>query len=66
MKIMGGDLDATHGNVTISDNERVGKLKQDQFAYEEFSVIDTVIMGHEDLWKIKEERDSIYANPDMR
>ncbi len=65
MKIMGGDLDATHGNVNISDNERVGKLKQDQFAFEEFSVIDTVIMGHEELWKIKEERDAIYANPDM-
>jgi ATPase subunit of ABC transporter with duplicated ATPase domains len=65
MKILGNDLDATHGNVTISDNERVGKLKQDQFAYEEYSVIDAVIMGHEELWKVKEERDVIYAKTDM-
>ncbi len=65
MKILGGDLDASHGTVSISDNERVGKLKQDQFAYEEYSVIDTVIMGYEDLWTVKEERDAIYAKADM-
>jgi len=65
MKILGADLDATHGTVSISDNERVGKLKQDQFAYEEYSVLDTVIMGHEELWKVKEERDAIYAKADM-
>ena len=65
MKILGGDLDATSGTVTISTGERVGKLRQDQFAYEEYSVIDTVIMGHEELWQVKEERDKIYANPEM-
>ncbi|MFK5984443.1 MAG: ABC-F family ATPase [Pseudomonadota bacterium] len=65
MKILGNDLEASHGSVTISDNERVGKLKQDQFAYEEYSVIDTVIMGHDKLWKVKEERDAIYAKTDM-
>jgi ATPase subunit of ABC transporter with duplicated ATPase domains len=40
-------------------------LKQDQFAYEEYSVIDTVVMGHNELWKVKAERDAIYANPEM-
>ncbi len=65
MKILGGDLAATNGTVTISTGARVGKLRQDQFAYEEYSVIDTVIMGHEELWKVKEERDKIYANPEM-
>ena len=65
MKILGGDLSPTNGTVTISTGERVGKLRQDQFAYEEYSVIDTVIMGHEELWKVKEERDKIYANPEM-
>ncbi|KZY48330.1 ABC-F family ATPase, partial [Oleiphilus sp. HI0050] len=53
------------GNVSKDPNERIGKLKQDQFAYEEFSVVDTVIMGHEELWSIKAERDAIYAKPEM-
>jgi len=65
MKILGGDLEATSGNISKDPMERIGKLKQDQFAYEEFSVVDTVIMGHEELWKIKSERDAIYANPEM-
>ncbi|WP_027857319.1 ABC-F family ATPase [Marinobacterium jannaschii] len=65
MKILGGDLEASAGNVSKDPNERIGKLKQDQFAYEEYSVIDTVIMGHEELWKIKAERDAIYSNPNM-
>ena len=65
MKILGGDLEPTSGNVSSDPNERIGKLKQDQFAYEEYSVIDTVIMGHEQLWAIKSERDAIYAKPDM-
>ena len=65
MKILGGDLEPSAGNVSKDPNERIGKLKQDQFAYEEYSVIDTVIMGHEELWKVKAERDAIYANPEM-
>ncbi|HIG39631.1 MAG: ABC-F family ATPase [bacterium] len=65
MKILGGDLEPTGGNVSREPNERIGKLQQDQFAYEEFSVVDTVIMGHEKLWAIKSEKDAIYANPDM-
>ena len=65
MKILGQDLEATAGSVSKDPHERIGKLKQDQFAYEEYSVIDTVIMGHEELWAVKSERDAIYANPDM-
>ena len=65
MKILGGDLEPTAGNVSKDPNERLGKLRQDQFAYEEFTVIDTVIMGHEELWKVKQERDAIYSNPEM-
>ena len=42
------------GNVSKDPNERIGKLRQDQFAFEEFSVIDTVIMGHAELWEVKE------------
>ncbi len=65
MKILGGDLEPTSGSVSVDENERVGKLRQDQFAFEEYSVIDTVIMGHEALWKVKQERDRIYSLPEM-
>jgi ATPase subunit of ABC transporter with duplicated ATPase domains len=65
MKILSGDLEPTSGTVTITPNERVGNLRQDQFAFEEFSVIDTVIMGHKELWSVKQERDRIYSLPEM-
>ena len=65
MKILSGEQDATTGNVTIDKNDRVGKLNQDQFAYEEMTVIDCVIMGHGKLWEIKQERERIYALLEM-
>lgn len=65
MKILGGDLEPSAGQVMLEPDTRLGKLKQDQFAYENYSVIDTVIMGHEELWKVKEERDRIYSLPEM-
>ncbi|MCE2594815.1 ABC-F family ATPase [Motilimonas cestriensis] len=65
MKILGGDLEPSSGNVSKEPNERIGKLKQDQFAYEEFSVINTVIMGHTELWAVQSERDAIYAKAEM-
>ncbi len=65
MKILASDLDASHGSVSVTPGERLGVLKQDQFAFEEFSVIDTVIMGHAELWTVKQERDQIYALPEM-
>src|SRR5699024_7743102 len=66
MKILGGDLTPTSGNVSTTDpNERIGKLRQDQFAFEEYTVLDTVIMGHIELWNVKQERDRIYALPEM-
>ncbi|MFO7594673.1 MAG: ABC-F family ATPase [Pseudomonadota bacterium] len=65
MRILGGDLEPSAGNVSVEPNIRVGKLRQDQFAYEEYSVIDTVIMGNEELWQVKQERDRIYALPEM-
>ncbi|MDH5233227.1 MAG: ATP-binding cassette domain-containing protein, partial [Gammaproteobacteria bacterium] len=64
MKILGNDLEPTSGNINLDKGERVGKLRQDQFAFENYLVIDTVMMGHEELWHVKEERDAIYANPD--
>ena len=65
MKILGGELEPSAGNVKVDNDERLGKLRQDQFAFEEFSVIDTVIMGYEQLWKVKQERDRIYSLPEM-
>ncbi|WP_261904080.1 ABC-F family ATPase [Vibrio fortis] len=65
MKILSGELEPSAGNVSYDPNERVAKLNQDQFAYEEFTVIDTVIMGHKELWEIKKERDRIYALAEM-
>lgn len=65
MKILGGDLMPTAGNVALDPHQRLGKLRQDQFAFESFSVLDTVIMGHEELWHVKQERDRIYALAEM-
>ena len=65
MKILDGSLKPSSGNVSVTPNERVGKLNQDQFAYEAYSVIDTVIMGHPELWKVKQERDRIYGLEEM-
>uniref|UniRef100_UPI004053967F ABC-F family ATPase n=1 Tax=Pseudomonas sp. TaxID=306 RepID=UPI004053967F len=53
------------GVVSLEPNARIGKLKQDQFAYENYTVIDTVIMGHAELWEVKRERDRIYSLPEM-
>ena len=65
MKILDGSLEPTAGNVSVSPDERIGKLSQDQFAFEEYTVLDTVIMGHSELWRVKQERDRIYSLPEM-
>lgn len=65
MKILDGSLAPSAGNVSIGPNQRLGVLHQDQFAFEKYTVIDTVIMGHEELWAVKQERDRIYALPEM-
>ncbi len=65
MKILNGSLEPSVGSVSVSPNERVGSLSQDQFAFEEYSVINTVIMGHPELWEVKRERDRIYALAEM-
>jgi ATPase subunit of ABC transporter with duplicated ATPase domains len=64
MKILGGDLVPTSGNVMLDKGERLGKLRQDQFAFEENTVLEVVMMGHAEMWEVMVERDAIYANPD--
>ncbi len=65
MKILGGDMAPTAGNVSVEPDVRLGKLRQDQFAFEDVRVLDTVIMGHARLWAVKQERDRIYGLPEM-
>jgi ATPase subunit of ABC transporter with duplicated ATPase domains len=65
MKILSRELDPSGGIVMVEPNRRVAKLHQDQFAFEQYSVIDTVIMGHAELWQVKAERDRIYASAEM-
>ena len=65
VRILGGDLEPTSGNVFVDNGERLGKLRQDQFAFEDCTVLDTVIMGHSELWRVKTERERIYAQHEM-
>ncbi len=62
MKIIGGDLDPSSGNVALDPGVRLGKLRQDQFAFEDQRVLDVVMMGHVEMWQAMTERDAIYAN----
>ena len=65
IRMLSGELDPTHGSVQIGPGERLSVLKQDHFQFDELTVIDTVMMGYEELWKIKEEKDAIYMKEDF-
>nr|WP_298522054.1 ABC-F family ATPase [uncultured Halomonas sp.] len=65
MKILGGDLDPSAGQVMLEPGTRLGKLRQDQFAFEQHRVIDTVIMGNIELWRVAAERERIYSQTEM-
>ena len=64
MKILGSDLDPSSGQVMLEPGVRLGKLRQDQFGYEDNRVLDVVMMGHTEMWAAASERDAIYANPE--
>ena len=65
MKILAGELEPTAGNVSTDPNVRIGQLSQDQFAYENYRVLDAVIMGYEKLWQVMQERNRLYSLPEM-
>ncbi len=65
LKVLSGNLEPSKGDVSKDKTERISVLKQDHFAYEDFTVIDTVIMGNEELYRIMKEKDEIYAKPDF-
>ena len=61
IKILSGEIDSTTGEVAVAANKRISVLKQDQFAFDEFTVLNTVIMGHKRLYDIMVEKDALYA-----
>ncbi|MCU0415635.1 MAG: ATP-binding cassette domain-containing protein [Cytophagaceae bacterium] len=65
LKIMAGEIDPTTGQVEITPGERMAVLKQNQFEFDDYPVLETVIMGHKKLYAIMKEREAIYANPDF-
>jgi ATPase subunit of ABC transporter with duplicated ATPase domains len=65
LKILSGEIEPNKGRVEITPGERMAILKQNQFGFDDFTVLNTVLMGHEKLWKISQERDAIYAKEDF-
>ena len=65
LKVLSGELEPSKGEVSMDKVERLSTLKQDHFAYEEYTLIDTVIMGNSELYKIMKEKEEIYAKPDF-
>ena len=65
LKIISGEIEPNKGTVNISPGERMAVLAQNQFAFDEVTVINTVLMGHEKMWKVQHERDAIYAKEDF-
>ena len=65
LKVLSGEIEPSKGEVTIEKGKRLSTLKQDHFAYEEYTVMDTVIMGNEVLYKIMKQKEEIYAKPDF-
>ncbi len=65
LRILSGELEPTTGDVFISDNQRMSVLKQDHFQYDEYTVLDTVIMGNQRLYDIMKEKDALYEKEDF-
>ncbi len=65
LRAISGDLEPNKGTITLGTGERLSVLEQDHFKYDEFKVMDTVLMGHEPLWKNMKEREELYAKPEM-
>lgn len=65
LKILSGDIEPQEGHVSMGKDERLSVLKQNHFEYDEFNVLDTVIMGNKRLWEVKVEKDAIYMKEDF-
>nr|WP_314633551.1 ATP-binding cassette domain-containing protein [uncultured Porphyromonas sp.] len=65
LRVISGALEPTRGSVTLGPGERLSVLSQDHYAFDEYTVMDTVLMGHSVLWAIMEEKNALYAKPDF-
>ena len=65
LKVLSGEIEPSKGEVVLDKGERLSVLKQDHFAYEGFKVLDTVIMGNQELYKIMKDKDALYSKPDF-
>ena len=65
LKILSGQLDTTNGTISITPGQRLSVLEQDHFKYDDYQVLDTVIMGNQRLYDIMKEKDALYAKPDF-
>ena len=65
LKLISGDLDSTRGSISLGHGERLSVLKQDHFAFDNYTVLNAVIVGHSELWNIMQEKDALYAKPDF-
>ncbi|OGX25452.1 MAG: hypothetical protein A2787_06735 [Omnitrophica WOR_2 bacterium RIFCSPHIGHO2_01_FULL_48_9] len=65
LKILSGEVDTTAGDIVVAPGKRLSVLKQDQFAFDEYTVLTTVVIGHKELYSIIQEKDAIYAKPDF-
>src|SRR6476620_8148765 len=65
LKILSGEIDPATGQVSMGPGERMSVLKQNHFEFDEFKVLDTVLMGNKKLWDVQHEKDALYAKPDF-
>ena len=65
LKVLSGELEPTSGTVSIEKGRRMSVLKQDHFAYDQFTVLDTIIQGNPRLYEVMKEKEALYAKPDF-
>ena len=65
LKVLSGEIESTTGSIVMSKGERMSVLKQDHYQYDDFEVLETVIMGNKRLYDIMKEKDALYAKPDF-
>lgn len=65
LRAISGELETSKGNIEIGPGERLSVLSQDHFKFDEYKVLDTVLMGYKELWDVAKEREALYAKPDF-
>jgi len=65
LKIISGEMDATRGTISIGSGERLSVLEQDHYKFDDYKVLDAVLIGHKEMWELAQKKDAIYAKPDF-